>query len=219
MNLSVALFFIHTVVATLIVGTLFARRHDPVFRNFGIAILLDAAAFAAWTVPVFMEAANLALYVSVGTVFFIASMVFLLAAGTQGMSGPARRGLMLLAAVVGAGIYYLGSLPAYPSTPMFSGDGLFFFNVHPLLQALYVIALALVAFPAIEAVVSRFDAPYATFLRYGFIAEVAAGIVLMTSSSVAPGGALAATVAGYVIGVTYFAIWTTLLFKRKAWPG
>jgi hypothetical protein len=216
MNTSVVLFFLHTVVATLIVGGLFAKRPEPVFRSFGVAILLDAIAFIIWTIPVVTEVQNLPQYVSIGTMFFIASLVFLLKAGTEGMNASARRLLLAFGILVGAGIFFTGGLAQFPSTPAFSDAGLFFFNVHPLLQALYILALALTAFPAIEAVVSKFQGGYATLLRYGFIAEVAAGVILITASSA--GDALAAYVAGWVIGFVYLILWTTLLFKREAWP-
>ena len=216
MNTSVLLFFIHNVLATLLLGGKFATRPNPVFKNFGFALLIEAVAFAIWSAAVILRPENLEQYVSIGTAVLIVSLLFLLAAGTQNLSSAKRWILLVVGAIVGAGIFYTGSLTAYPSLPGFSPEGFFFFNVHPLLQVLYILALALTAFPAIDAVASKFNGIYAVLVRYGFIIEVAGGIVLITAMSTNV-SAPALYLVGWVIGIVYFALWATLLFNRKAW--
>jgi|GEM_PF-1502722 len=216
MNTLVLLFFAQNVIASALLGGMFVAKRDTVLRSFGIALLLDAAAFLIWSVAVVTRPSNLEDYVSIGTAVFIVSLVFLCRAGTQQFSQGMQRILMVVAAVIGAGIFYLGGLAANPSTPGFSADGFFFFNVHPFLQALYVFAFVLVAFPAIEALASRFTGAYRELIRYGFAVQVAGGVLLITAESVFS-NAQALYFIGWTIGIVYFVLWATLLFRRSAW--
>ena len=218
MNVMVLLFYVQNVVASLLLGGKFVSRKDPVFKNFGIALLFDAIAFAIWSTAVITKPANLEDYISYGTVAFVISLVFLLAAGTQHLQKGTRMGVLAVGAIVGAGIFFLGGLSANPSTPGFSPEGFFFFNVHPLLQALYVFAFALTAIPAIQAIASKFGGAYTWLIRYGFIIQVAGGMLLITSIS-ATASATALYLIGWTIGIVYFVLWATLLFNRKAWGG
>jgi len=218
MNVMVLLFYVQNVVASLLLGGKFVGRRDPVLKNFGIALLFDAIAFAIWSFAVIAKPTNLDDYISYGTVAFIVSLVFLLAAGTQRLQKGTRMGVLVVGALAGAGIFLLGGLPANPSTPGFSPEGFFFFNVHPLLQALYVFAFAVTAIPAIEAIASKFSGAYASLVRYGFIIEVAGGILLITSIS-ATASTTALYLIGWMIGIVYFVLWATLLFNRRAWDG
>lgn len=216
MNIPVLVFFVHNVLATLLLGGKFVSRGGAVFKNFGIALLIDAVAFAIWSVAIVTRPDNLQDYVSLGTAVFIISLLFLLRAGTESMAAGARNAILVLGVVIGAGIFYTGSMAAYPSLPAFSPDGFFFFNVHPLLQALYVLALALTAFPAIDALCAKFRGGYASLVRYGFVAAAAGGMILVTSTS-AVVSEVALYLTGAVIGITYLVLWTTLLLSKKAW--
>lgn len=218
MNLAVVAFFLHSVLATVLLGSKFSSRKDTVLKYFGYALLLNAAAFAVWSVAVITRPENLQDYVSVGTVIFIVGLLALLAAGITHLSAGNRMTVLVVAALVGAAIFYLGRMPANPSLAGFSPDGLFFFNVHPLLQALYVIVLSVTAFPAIEAVARKFRGIYSLMIRYGFTAGVAGGAVLITTTT-ANSSIEGVTLIGWVIGIAYFVLWTTFVFGKKAWEG
>ncbi len=213
MHILVLLFFLHNVLATFLLGGKFVSRENKVFKNFGIALLLNGVAFAIWSVAVVMKPEELAQYVTFGAVFFIASLIFYLIAGTQKLSSSNRRMLTAMGVVAGVAVFYVRTY-VDPSASAFSSEGLFFFNVQPLAQLLYIAGLALTALPAIDMVASNFKSPFAALVRYGFIAEVVGGIMLITSKDVQT-----LTITGWIIGVVYFVLWTTLLFNRKAWAG
>lgn len=217
MNTSVLLFFIHNVIATALLGRKFYMHSDAVLKNFGIALLLDGVAFAIWSYAVYARPANLEQYVSFGVIFFLASLIFLLMSGTHHLGTSHRSTIIGGGIVIAAIIFYLRSY-VYPSSPEFSVEGFFFFNPHPTLQMLYVLGLALAALPAIEMVASKFKKPmYATLVRYGFIIEVVGGIILITSTNSGSANVEALYLTGWLIGVTYFILWTTLVFNKKAW--
>ena len=216
MNPSVLLFFLHNVLATVLLGGKFVSKRDPVTKNFGIALLLDGVAFAIWSVAVALKPANLETYVTIGVFFFVASLIAFLNAGTQNMSPSARRSLLVLGVIVGAVVFYIRAF-VYPSMPSFSAGGFFFFNPHPIVQMIYIFGLALTAIPAIDALASKFQGVYAGLIRYGFIAEVVGGVILITSTNAGSANVSALLLTGWIIGLVYFLLWTTLLFSRKAW--
>jgi len=211
MDVLVSLFFLSTTLATLLLGVKFMRRDDGVFKNFGLALLLDAVAFAAWSFGV-LQPGSLLISVTVGAVFFLASLVFMLRASVQDAQAPVRWLVTFLGAVAVCGIFLVRH--ANPATASISPEGLLFFNLGPLMQMLYIFALALAALPAIDLVASKFTSWYAPLVRYGFIAEVVGGIILITSKDVQT-----LTITGWIIGVVYLALWVTLLFNRRAWSG
>jgi len=212
----VIVFYVQNVLASLLLGGKFAIRRDPVSKNFGIALLFDAIAFAIWSAAVILKPEAIQEYISFGTMAFVVSLFFLLASGVQQFQKSARTTTLVIGAIVGIGIFFLGGLTSYPSLPGFSPEGFFFFNVHPLLQALYVFAFIIAAIPAIEAISSKFRGKFATLIRYGFILELAGGILLITSVSTMASAA-ALYLIGWVIGIVYFALWTTILFNRSIW--
>lgn len=211
MNPSVVLFFLHTVLATLLLGLKFARRSDAVFKFFGLALLLDAAAFAAWSFGVIVPE-NLLASVTVGAVCFLVSLVFFFRASLQDAPATTRFLLTILGVVAVCGIFYVGRYYMDPADAYISPEGLLFFNLGPLVQMLYIFGLALAALPAVDLVASKFRSPYAALVRYGFIAEVVGGIILITSKDVQ-----VLYISGWIMGLVYLSIWTTLLFSRKAW--
>lgn len=206
MNTSVLLFFLHNVFATFLLGMKFAKKNDSVFRNFGYALLLDSVAFAAWLFGI-LNPASLVNSVTVGAVFMLASFVFMLNTSMQSKYRAASSVIGILAVIA---IFFIGH--SQPDTAYISSEGLFFFNLGPLMQMLYIFALALAAFPAIDVVASKFKSPFSLLVRYGFIAEVVAGIMLIISKDMQ-----VLYIVGWIIGLIYFALWTTLLFNRKSW--
>ena len=212
MNSFVLLFFLHTVVATFLLGGKFVmRRDDRVFKFFGIALLLDAVAFLAWSFGL-IQPASLLICVTLGAIAFLVSMVFLFYVSFHKVQEVTTRWvLMALGILAVCGVFYIGRYMD-PADAYISQEGLFFFNLGPLVQMLYIFVLALAALPAIDLLASKFKAPYSTLVRYGFIAEVVGGIMLITSKDIQ-----VLYISGWVIGIVYFVLWTTLLFSRKAW--
>jgi len=213
MNPLVVLFFLHNVFATLILGLKLRGRSDSVLRNFGSALILNGVAFAVWSVAVAMMPKNLELFVAIGSLFFIVSLITFLSAGLQNVSASNRKILLLTGSVVAVVLFLIRTF-IYPSEPGFSPEGLFFFNPHPVVQVIYIFILALTALPAIDALASKFTQPYASLVRYGFIAEVMGGLILITSTNT-----LVLYIDGWIIGSIYLLLWTSLLFSKKVWAG
>jgi len=213
MNPLVVLFFLHNVFATLILGFKLRGRSDSVLRNFGSALILNGVAFAVWSVAVAMMPKNLELFVAIGSLFFIVSLITFLSAGLQNVSASNRKILLLTGSVVAVVLFLIRTF-IYPSEPGFSPEGLFFFNPHPVVQVIYIFILALTALPAIDALASKFTQPYASLVRYGFIAEVMGGLILITSTNT-----LVLYIDGWIIGSIYLLLWTSLLFSKKVWAG
>lgn len=211
MNLLVLLFFIQNVALTALLGYKFVSTKDSIFRNFGIALLLNSVAFAIWSLAIIQQAADLNQYVTAGAIFFISSLVFLLLAGTQGLKAGTKTGILTTAVGAGIMLFYIRTF-VYPSSPYFSPEGLFFFNLHPMVQMLYILGLSIAAFPAIEVVAAKFKNPTSYFVRYGFIIEVVGGIILITSTNVA-----ALNILGWIMGTTYLVLGGVLLVGNKAW--
>ncbi|HLC76719.1 MAG TPA: hypothetical protein VJH04_00790 [archaeon] len=210
MNLPVLLFFAHNVLATVLLGGKFARSSDRIFRYFGIGLLLDAFAFAMWTIG-YVNSEQLLTFVTFGAIAFLVSLVFFLYASLQQTSTTTRLLVTALGVAAVIGIFYVGRY-GDPASAYISPEGYLFFNLTPLVQMLYTFALALVSFPVIDLVASKFKTPYSVLVRYGLIAEVVGGIMLITSKDVQ-----ALYITGWIIGTVYFVLWTTLLFNRKAW--
>lgn len=212
-NPLVVSFFLHNVLATLILGFKFRGRSDPVLKNFGLALILNGIAFAIWSAAVVTRPQNLELFITIGTLFFIASLVTLLSAGLQNIGESNRRTILLAGSIAAIALFLLRTF-VYPSQPGFSPEGLFFFNPHPIVQVIYIFGLALAALPAVDALASKFSKLYSSLVRYGFIAEVMGGLILVTSTNT-----LVLYIAGWIIGIVYFLLWTSLLFSKKAWIG
>lgn len=216
MNAAVILFFVHNVLATALLGSRFASKGSPVVKHFGIALLLNSVAFVIWSGAVILQPANLDSYVTVGVLFFVAALVEFLRAGTQQLHEEDRRIVLGLGIVVGLILFYLRAF-VLPSTASFSEAGLFFFNPHPMMQLLYIFGLTLTALPAIDALAATFTSWYASLIRYGFIAQVAGGIILITAADSGAANTLSLYLAGWIMGLSYLALWTVFLLHKKAW--
>jgi hypothetical protein len=211
MNISVVVFFVFNVVATALLGGTFAGRKDnKAFKFFGIALLLNAAAFAIWTFGL-LSPGNLLGSVTLGAVVFLASLVVMFYAAVQNVRNTRTRWLWtILGIVVVAGIFYVGHVAALGA--YISQEGFLFFNLAPMVQMLYIFALALAIFPVIDAVASGLRSVYSEIFRYGMIAQVCSGIMLITSkdSQVLYG-------VGWIIGLVYILLLVAFVFNSKAW--
>lgn len=211
MNLLVALFFLHNVIATAYLGSKFVSRNDNVLKSFGIALILNCAAFAIWSFAVLTRPDNLTTYVTYGVVFFISALVFLLNTGIQNLKSDTRLKVLLAGVLLALVLFYLRTF-VYPSNASFSPEGLFFFNIHPLMQMFYIFGLVITSIPAIYAVASKFKSYYASLIRLCFPIEVIGGIILITTTD-----SQVLYLTGWIMGIAYFALWAPLLFGKKAW--
>lgn len=212
MNTLVVLFFLFNVFATITLGSRFIKKGagDPVFKTFGIALMINAVAFAVWSFGV-VSPENLLICVTLGTVAFLISLIFLFYTSVQKVHTAINRQLLIiLSIIVVVGIFFIGH--ADPSYAFISPEGFLFFNLGPLMQMLYVFVLALTMLPAIDLVASKFKSTYSTIFRYGFIAQVCSGIMLMTTKD-----SQVLYVTGWVIILVYFLLLITFLLNKKAW--
>src|SRR3989344_9591856 len=212
MNSSVVLFFVTNVIATALLGGKFISRNDSLFKYFGIGLLLDAVAFAMWTIG-YVNPEQLVTFVTFGAVALLVSLVVFLYASLEQAPASTRLLVTILGGVAVAGIFYVGRY-VDPANAFISPEGFLFFNLTPFVQMLYTFALALITLPVIDLVASKFRAPYSALLRYGLIAEVVGGVMLITSKD-----AQTLYITGWIIGIVYAALWLTLIFNKRAWSG
>ena len=209
MNTSVVLFFLSNVVATILLGGKFVSKKDPIFKYFGIGLLLDAVAFGLWTIG-YVNPPQLLTMVTMGAIAFLVSLVVFLYASLQQAPSSTRLLTTLLGAAAVIGIFYTGNQST--NSAYISPEGFLFFNLTPLVQMVYLFGLAFATLPLIDLVASKFKSSYAALVRYGLITEVVGGIMLITNKDVQ-----VLYITGWIIGIVYFALWATLLFNRKAW--
>lgn len=214
MNPLVVAFFLHNTLATLFLGIKFWGKRDMVVKDFGLGLILNGVAYAVWTLAVILRPDNLKLFVTLGAIFFIASLVTFLLAGIQNLNNKSRQSVMLAGAIVAVVLFFVRTF-IFPSQPGFSPEGFFFFNLHPVTQVIYIFGLAFTALPGIHALAAKFNqASYSRLVLYGLIAQVMGGVMLITSSDV-----VLLNMIGWIIGISYLLLWSTLLFNPKAWSG
>jgi len=209
MNSLVVLFFVVNALAATFLARKFMAKNDVTLKYFGVGLLLNALAFAMWTIG-YVNAPQLLNFVTFGAIAFLVSLIVFLYASLQKLSSGNR----LLVTIVGTfaiiGIFFIGR--ASPAYAFISPEGLLFFNLTPLVQMLYIFALSFTILPLIDLVASKFEGPYSALVRYGFIAQVVGGIMLITSKDVQ-----VLYITGWVVGAVYVALLTTLLFNQRAW--
>ena len=202
----VVLFFLHNIVATLVIGLKFKSQDNTAMKKFGYALLLNAIAYAIWSSAVILRPEALDSYITIGALFLAVSLVFFLSSSTKNKS------IVSLGVIVIAAFFALRTL-YWPSNPQFSEEGFLLFNVDPMVQMMYMFGLGVLVIPAINAVAEQFNSPStALIVRYGFIIQVMGGLVLITN--VDP---TVLFIDGLIIGLTYLLLWTHLLFNKSAW--
>ncbi|PIP04182.1 MAG: hypothetical protein COW61_03090 [Candidatus Yonathbacteria bacterium CG17_big_fil_post_rev_8_21_14_2_50_46_19] len=210
MNLSVLIFFLHTTLATAIVGGIFAKKDGNVANFFGIGLLIEAVGFASWALAVMMPD-NLATFVTIGAVLTLVSFIAFLRAATDDIS-PSLRNFILAAGSLFVLATFVAGRYIFPTPKFISEEGLLMFNLAPFVQLMYITILVLMAIPLVEKVARMFKAGYSTFVKFALGVQVVGAVVLITSADI-----LSLLVAGWAIGLTYFALWTTLLFRKNIW--
>jgi len=211
MNPSVVLFFVFNVLATAFLGGKFAsRRNDPVFRDFGIAMILNAIAFAIWSVGL-ISPAYLLPCVTLGTIIFLIALILLFFTAVQkSRSASTKWFLTVLAVVIALVVFYIGHLD--PHSAFISPEGFLFFNLGGAIQMLYIFIMLLAVLPTVDLVASKFKSPYSSLFRYSLIAELCGGVILITSKD-----PQALYLSGWIIGLVYLVLLASFVFGRKAW--
>lgn len=210
MNFSVLLFFLHTTLATAIVGGIFIKKRGDVAKYFGIGLLLETAAFASWALAV-MIPDNLAIYVTVGAVLTLVSFIAFLRAATYDINLSLKNLFLVGGSLFVLATFFVGRY-IFPTPKLISNEGFLMFNLAPFVQLMYITILVMVTIPLVEKVARLFKSGYSTFVKFALGIQVVGAIVLITTNDV-----LSLHVAGWAIGLTYFAFWTTLLFRKDIW--
>jgi hypothetical protein len=205
----VPLYFVVGCIAVLFLGYKFLSSKLPVFRNFGIGLLLTGAAFAVWSVAVITKPDNLETITTVGVVPFGAGLLFFLMAGTQKLKAANRSLVMFL------GLGYLAILLllrtfVYESHPGFSENGLFYFHAEPEIIAMYIGAFAAAILPAINAASQQMkDKTLKYVSQLGFTILAIGGIVLLTSYD-----DNLQTINGWIMGIAFVVLLSVYSMKE-----
>jgi hypothetical protein len=209
MNPLVLLFFAHSTLATFLLGWKLAGQKDASLKNFGYALVLNGLAFAIWSAAVILRPADLALWTGAGAFPFMGTLLFLISSSTVRLDRNLRNRWLGAGVALVAVLFILRSF-VYPSQPYFSDEGLFFFNVQPVATAVYLFALSAAAFPAIRAIGQKMKTAYAPYVEAGFITLVLGGFLLLVSTDL-----MLLYINGWVMGLTYFVLWVSLVFQGK----
>ena len=205
----VPLFFVAGSGAMLFLAYRFRSADDKVFKNFGNGLALYGLAFAIWTLAVLTKPTDLDTITTLGVIPFAAAHIFFLMVATHKMKA-ASRSTLVMGGIAYLVLLFLLKLFVYPSNPGFSANGLFYFHAQPPLVALYIGAFGLTLIPAIYAVGEKLkDVTLRYIVQAMFTIAAIGGIILVTSVD-----DNLQTINGWVMGVTYFILLTTLATKR-----
>lgn len=210
MNPLVILFFAHTTLATALLGGRFLSKRIPFARYFGIALLLDAVAFGVWGTALVLPAA-LPVLVTIGAVSALISFVFFLKAGMVDLPTSIQYPSLAAATAFVAATFYVGRY-VFPTPKFISGEGFLFFNMHPFVQVMYIAGLLLTTFLAIEKIGTVVADRVSILVKFLLVIQVIGTIVLITNIDT-----LSLLVVGWCMGLSYFALWTMLLFRKGIW--
>ncbi len=210
MNPLVVLFFLHTTLATALLGGRFLTKSVPFTHYFGIALLLDALAFAVWGLALIVPGA-LPVLVTIGAVSALISFVFFLKAGMVDLPTSIQYPSLAAATAFVAATFYVGRY-VFPTPKFISGQGFLFFNMHPFVQVMYITALLLTTFLAIERVGTVLRDRVSVLVKFLLVVQVIGTIVLITNVDT-----LSLLAVGWCMSLAYFALWTMLLFRKGIW--
>ena len=210
-NFEVVGFFIAGTVIMAFLRWRFASNPAPVFRNFGAGLACFSAAFAIWSVIVWIQPQDLRLWTALGVAAFLPGYLFFLRSATQDWR-PRNRILLLGGALIYLAALFIARTFVAPSEPAFSERGLFYFNAKPIVLLLYVISFVGAAIPAIHAVSRSISVPWlsrATMICFNLI--VVCGVILLTSYDDD-----LQTYNGYLMGTSFLALLAIYLRHRPA---
>jgi len=144
----VNLFFVFVTLSTIATGLLLPRYvPGPTARRFGIALSLVGGAFALWTFAVITkQSASLYTWMTLGLIFLLPALLFLIGAGTTGLPAGGQR--LALALGVALSIVLVALRWVFPSNPHFSEAGLFYFGEQPYVKFVTISLLTATIIPA-----------------------------------------------------------------------
>jgi heme/copper-type cytochrome/quinol oxidase subunit 4 len=208
-DVMVPAYFVVGSLAVLYLAYKFLNGKGPVFRNFGVGLLLTAVAFAVWALAVITKPADLDAITTIGVVPFAVGLLFFLMAGTQKLKAANRSIVMMIGLGYLAVLLFLRAF-VYQSHPAFSAKGLFYFHAKPAIIALYIGAFAAALLPAINAVSQQMkDKSLRAVTQLGFTILAIGGIVLVTSYDDS-----LQTINGWVMGLTFVALLSVYSMKE-----
>ncbi len=202
MNATVLLFFGYTTLATLFLGYRFWSSNNKTLKWFGMGLFLNGVAFAIWSTAVLQHSANLDTWVTAGSLFLALALVaFFKASANVFGENSTFFGLGVIYTIV----LFVTRTFVYPSTPSFSPEGLLFFNVQPVVQAMYILAFVWAVFPVFNYMAEKvYQGTTGEIVRYGFIVVVMGSVLLIVSTDPA-----LVNIAGWAIGLAYLSILLT----------
>lgn len=151
----VILFFTFVTLSVLISAYLLPRYvPSRGTKRFGLGLWLVGVAFAIWSVAVITKPVDtLYLWVTVGLIVILAALVLIVSAATSHLSRSDQQLALLLA--VGYAVVLVVVRFFYPSSPYFSGNGLFYFGQQPIVAFLTIALLVGAIVPAVLVVAAE----------------------------------------------------------------
>ena len=142
------LFFVFTTLSVIAIGLLLPRQvTGTAARRFGVALCLVGIAFAFWTYAVITkQGANLYTWMTLGLVFLLPALLFMIGAATAGLPTGQQRLALSLGIIVSLGHVLLRLV--YPSNPHFSEAGLFYFGEQPYVKFVTISLITAALMPA-----------------------------------------------------------------------
>jgi multidrug transporter EmrE-like cation transporter len=180
--LLVKLFFVFGAIMNLLLGIRFLKSQANEIKNFGMALILTGVAFTAWALAVITHLDKLRLWGALGSIGFIAAIVCCLAVAGTNLKPKNRMLLILLGLIAAAGVFALRTF-VLPAHLAITTQGIFLFNLHPFIKAIYTVALSAIVWPAALVASKKLTFVYeGSIFRGCFIALVIAGVVLINSA-------------------------------------
>jgi hypothetical protein len=207
-NYMVPLFFIAGTVAMWFLAYKYLTAKGTTFKNFGTGLLLYGLGFGAWGIGVLTKD-NVDFWTLVGVIPFAAAHLFYLMAATEKVKASVRS-LLLFGAAAYLVVLFLIRTLVYESSPGFSDGGLFYFNAHPTVIMMYILAFALTLLPAIDVVSQKLkDKTLRVVSQVGFTILAVGGIILVSSYD-----DNLQTLNGWVMGATWIVVIAAYSTKR-----
>jgi hypothetical protein len=157
---------------------------SPAARRFGIGLYLAGGAFASWSYAVITrQADSLYAWMTLGLLFLLPALLFLIAAATTGLSLKGQR--LTLAAVVAAAVVHVLLRVAYPSNPHFSDAGLFYFGEQMYVKFVTISLLTATIIPATWVLGRQIGAKSALAARIfigACVTELIGSVLLLSSN-------------------------------------
>lgn len=209
-NYLVVAFFALATLLVAYLGQAFYRSGKQPMLHFGVGLLFVSLAFFVWTYIVASHPQDMALATTIGVVPFFGSFIFFLLAATTGVKAQYRLPLILASGAILVG-FVIARFFLYQSSPGFSQNGFFEFNVDPVVLYFYAMIMSFNFIPAVYVVGRHIKHDLLRmFVELG-LTLVAIGLIIMVTSKdenlqVVNGAGIAIGLFGAVSAVAYFGL-------------